>query len=188
MPLEDDIDDIMEPIVRVLQASLLTTIEDYLVKVYIAGDLEMVTWGKTLGGIPIAYEGPPIQEAINWARAHAAELVTKMDDETKVRLAQVIADAIENKRGIPGLARDIRDAFDNMSQFRSQLIARTETRNALWKGSHERMVDMGIDGKQWYLGSGGSEGNCAECIANSEVGIIPIEDEFPNPEDDIHPG
>ncbi|MCJ7829161.1 MAG: phage head morphogenesis protein [Dehalococcoidia bacterium] len=185
--LEDDVDEFLTPVIRVLSASLKATIEGYLVRAYITGDKELVFWGMTKGGIPISYEGPPIESAIKWARDHCAQLVTKMDDETKSRLAQVIADGIENKRGIPGLARDIRNEFENMTKFRSQMIARTETRNALWKGSRERMDAMGVDGKQWYLGSGGSQGNCDECIANADVGIIPIDEEFPNPEDGIHP-
>lgn len=186
--LEDKLDDILEPVVKVLKTSLTTTIQNHLIHAFIRGDLELVTWGKTLGGIPITYEGPPMEQAIKWAKDHCAQLVTKMDDETKTRLAQVVSDAIQNKRGIPGLARDLRNTFDDMSKYRSQLIAKTETRNALWKGSHERMVAMEIDGKEWVLGSGGNEGNCDECIANAGAGIIPVNEEFPNPEGSIHPG
>lgn len=180
--------DALDPIVKILQATLLALIEEHTVTAYLQGDLELVTWGQTLSGIPIAYEGPPIEQATEWARDYAAKMVTKMDEETKERLAQVVADAIDNKRGVPGLARDIRKEFSDMSKYRSELIAKTETRNALWKGSRERMNDMGIDGKQWYLGSGGASGNCPDCIANAAVGIIPIDEEFPTPEGDIHPG
>ena len=185
---EMDLEGLFEPVVNVLKASLIAKIQGHLVTVYLSADRELVTWGQTLGGLPIAYEGPPMEQAIKWAKDYAAKLVTKMDEETKTRLAQVVSDAIENKRGIPGLAREIRNEFADMTKYRSELIAKTETRNALWQGSHERMVDMGVDGKQWYLGSGGNEGNCDECIANSEQGIIPVEDEFDTPEGDIHPG
>lgn len=185
---ELDLEGIFEPIVNILKASLLAKLKAHLVNVFISADRELVTWGKTLGGLPIAYEGPPLEQAIKWAEKYCAQLVTKMDDETKTRLAKVVSDAIENKRGIPGLARDLRNEFADMSKYRSELIAKTETRNALWKGAHERMIDMGVDGKEWVLGSGGNEGNCEYCIENAAAGIIPVEQEFPNPEGDIHPG
>jgi len=185
---DDEMDDLFEAILSFLRAQLFATLESHLVQIFISADMELVTWGQTLGGIPIAYEGPPIEQATNWAREYAAKLVTKMDDETKERLANVVADAIDNKRGVPGLARDIRKEFSDMSKYRSELIAKTETRNALWKGSRERMNDMGVTGKQWYLGSGGATGNCEDCMANASVGVISIDEEFPIPEGDIHPG
>jgi hypothetical protein len=50
------------------------------------------------------------------------------------------------------------------------------------------MKDMGVTGKEWVLGSGGVEGNCDACLANAAVGVIPVDQEFPTPEADIHPG
>lgn len=184
---ELDLDGIFEPIVNILRASLLAKFKTHLVNIFIHADRELVNWGMTKGGLPILYEGPPVEEAIKWAEKHGAQLVTKMDEETKRRLAKVVADAIENKRGIPGLARDISNEFADMSKYRSNLIARTETAKALRTAGRERMVDMGVTGHEWILGSGGEEGNCDDCIANAAVGAIPIDQEFPNPEDSIHP-
>ena len=183
-----EIDDILDPLLTTFDKTLITSLNGYLVEIYMTGSAEMITWGKTKGGVPIAYEGPPISEAIEWAEKRAAELVTQMDAETKRRLAQVVSDGIKNKRGVPGLGRDIRKTFDNMTKYRSDLIAKTETRNALFQASHDRMIDMGITGKEWVLGAGGIEGNCPQCQANAAVGIIPVENEFPNPEGSIHPG
>ena len=111
-----------------------------------------------------------------------------MNIETQRRLAQTIADGIKNKRGIPGLARDIRNTFDNMTKYRSELIAKSETRNALFQASQDRMEDTGITGKEWVLGSGGLEGNCAQCLANAAEGIIPVTKSFSTPQGSIHPG
>ena len=183
-----EIDDILDPLLTTFDKTLITSLNGYLVEIYMTGSAEMITWGKTKGGVPIAYEGPPISEAIEWAEKRAAELVTQMDAETKRRLAQVVSDGIKNKRGVPGLARDIRKTFDNMTKYRSELIAKSETRNALFQASHDRMIDMGITGKEWVLGAGGIEGNCPLCQANNAVGIIPVKSEFPNPEGSIHPG
>ena len=186
--LGGDINSTLNPILATLRYTLTKFIEGHLVDIYISGGAEMITWGKTKGGVPIAFEGPPMSEAIKWAEKEAARLVTQMDTETKRRLAQTISDGIKNKRGIPGLARDVRKTFDNMSVYRSKLIAQTETRNALFQASQDRMEDMGITGKEWVLGSGGLEGNCTQCQANAAEGIIPVTKSFSTPQGSIHPG
>lgn len=178
----------LDPLLATFQADLSVKLNGWLAAAYIHGQAEMITWGKTKGGIPIAYEGPPMSNAVSWAEKHGATLVTQMDQETKRRLAQTVSDGIKNKRGIPGLARDIRKDFGNMTTYRSQLIAKTETRQALFQASHDNSVAMGITGKEWVLGAGGVEGNCDQCKANAAVGAIPINQEFPNPEGSIHPG
>ena len=175
--LNSDLDDALEPIVRFLQSALRTTIEGHLVRAYIQGDKELIYWGITKGGIPIAYEGPPSEQAIKWARDYCAKMVTKMDDETKTRLAKAVADAIENKRGVPGLAKNIREEFADMTRYRSQMIARTETAKALGEGSHQRMKEMGIEYHEWVRTSGY---DCDVCEDNENAGIIPIDDAFPS--------
>jgi hypothetical protein len=186
--LFDETEIILGPELEVVRANLLKFLNGHLTNIYVSGSMETIAWGKTKGGVPIAYEGPPISEAISWAEKHGAELVAQMDTETKRRLAQTISDGIKNKRGIPGLGRDIRNTFDNMSVYRSKLIAQTETRNALFQASQDRMEDMGITGKEWVLGSGGIEGNCAQCLANAAQGIIPVKNSFSTPQGSIHPG
>jgi SPP1 gp7 family putative phage head morphogenesis protein len=175
--LNSDLDDALEPIIRFLQSALRTTIEGHLVRAYIQGDKELIYWGITKGGIPIAYEGPPSKQAIKWARDYCAKMVTKMDDETKTRLAKAVAEAIENKRGVPGLAKNIREEFADMTRYRSQMIARTETAKALSEGSQQRMKDMGIEYKEWVRTSGY---DCDVCEDNENAGIIPIDDAFPS--------
>jgi len=186
--LESDARDMLDPLLATFSGKLKTDVSERLAEIYYSGSAEMITWGKTKGGVPIAYEGPPISEAIDWAEKQGARLVTQMDDETRRRLAKVISDGIKNKRGIPGLARDLRKSFDNMSKYRSRLISQTETTQALFQASQDRMEDMGIEGKEWILGSGGEQGNCPQCQANAAVGVIPVNSSFPTPQDSIHPG
>lgn len=180
--------DMLDPLLATFRTAITQRLGNQLLAVYLSGSAEMITWGKTKGGIPIAYEGPPIEQAINWAEKHCATLVTKMDAETKTRLAKIVSDGIANKRGIPGLARDIRKEFADMTKYRSELIAKNETAHALRTASMDRMEDMGVGGKEWVLGSGGETGNCDDCQANAAVGVIPLDQPFPYPEDDIHPG
>ena len=174
--LESDLDRMLIQLLASFDDKLKTEIGGQLAETSISGQAEMVTWGKTAGGIPIAYEGPPIQEAIDWAEKHAATLVTQMDEETKRRLAHIISQGIEQKRGVPGLARDIKGTFADMSRYRSQLIARTETANALSQASLTSMKDMGIEGKEWV--TSGDDRVSPECRGNEGEGVIPVNKAF----------
>jgi len=177
MPLNKDIDKILDPILATLGEPLEVVLSGELTDIYLSGEAEMITWGKTKAGIPIAYEGPPIRDAINWAEKRGAALVTEMDVETKRRLGHTISQGIENKRGIPGLARDIKADFGDMTRYRSELIARTETADALSNASLAAMDDMGIEGKEWVT-TGSTFSQEDECGENEAQGVIPVGQAF----------
>ena len=176
MTLKKETGDILNSLLAAFDEKLEAEISGEVAETYISGQAEMVTWGKTKGGIPIAYEGPPVKQAVTWAEKHGAQLVTQMDEETKTRLAQTISDGIKNKRGIPGLQRDIKNTFIDMSKYRSELIARTETANALSTASLDSMKDMGIEGKQWI--TAGDADVSDECMGNEAEGVIPVNQTF----------
>ena len=168
--------DLLDPMLATFSRDLSVRLNGFMATAYLKGQVEMITWGKTKGGIPIAYEGPPISAAIDWAEKHAATLVTQMDVETKKRLAYTISQGIENKRGIPGLSRDIRKTFADMSRHRSELIARTETADALSQAGLNSMKDMGIEGKEWV--TVGDDRVSDECLGNEAQGVIPVGQAF----------
>ena len=58
-----------------------------------------------------------------------------------------------------------------MSKHRSELIARTETANALSQASLDTMEDMGIDGKEWV--TAGDDLVSDDCLGNEAEGVIP---------------
>jgi len=176
MPLNKDIENILDPLLGAFDEEITAELSGQLAEIYVSGQAEMITWGKTQAGVPIAYEGPPISQAVDWAATRSARLVTEMDATTKDRLARVIADGIQNKRGVPGLSREIRSTFSDMTRYRSQLIARTETANALSQTSLDNMKAMGIDGKQWV--TAGDSDVSEECEGNEAQGIIPRGDVF----------
>jgi len=176
MPLNKDTENFLNSLLGAFDEKLTATIGGELAGIYVSGSTEMISYGKTKMGVPIAFEGPPVSQAIDWAEKHAATLVTQMNEETKRRLARVVSQGIENKRGIPGLARDIRGSFTDMSRYRSQLIARTETANALSTASLDRMNDMGIDGKEWV--TAGDDRVSDECLGNEAEGVIPVNQSF----------
>jgi len=176
MPLNKDTDNILNPLLAIFSEPLESTLGGQLTEVYISGQAEMISYGKTKLGIPIAYEGPPISKAIDWAKEHSATLVKGLDEETKRRLAHTISQGIENKRGIPGLSRDIRTTFSDMSKYRSELIARTETASSLSQASLDSMNDMGIEGKEWV--TAGDDLVSDECLGNEAEGVIPVNQVF----------
>ena len=186
----DDTENILDPILRTFNKKLEADLEGQLAEVYISGQTEMITWGKTKGGVPIAFEGPPAKKAVDWAKAHVskAKLVDGLNEETRRAISQVVSDGIKNKRGIPGIKSDIRHRFDWMARgapsdipglklaSRAELIARTETANALSAASLETMEEMGINGKEWV--TVGDSDVSEECLANEGQGVIPVGQTF----------
>lgn len=169
--------ELLDPVLAVFRGRLQATLAGHAVTGYLKGAAVMTSWGRTkLRGLPILFEGPPLQQAINYATKHAAQLVTAMDDETKSRLAKVIADGIENKRGIDGLARDIRTEIGDMTTKRSKLIAQTETSDSLEQAFLDRSGAMGVTGKEWVTAA--DERLCDFCAGNEDEGPIAIGQEF----------
>lgn len=171
MPLNEDIDNVLKPLLTSFEEVLRAAVEGELVNIYVSGTAEMTKWA----GLP--FEGPPAEAALAFAEERGAELVTLMDEETKRRVAAIIKDGIANKRGIPGLARDIRNTFADMTRFRSELIARTETANALGEAFMDRGKELGITGKEWV--TAGDNRVSLECQDNEAAGVIPFNSTFP---------
>jgi len=183
-----DIRAALDPLLAAFDVTLEAELTGELADTYMSGSAEMMTWGHTQAGIPIAFEGPPMEQAIAWAQKHSAKLVTQMDAETKDRLAKVISDGIANKRGPGGLATDIKRELGWMGrgkpsaikgltqQGRAFMIARTETAAALSQASLDAMNDMGIEGKEWV--TAGDDMVSEECEGNEAEGVIPVNQVF----------
>ena len=169
---EKDAEAIIEPILTAWRGKLYNSLLTHTYRAYIQGLAQMTRYA----GLP--FEGPPMREAIEYAQKRAAILVKQIDDDTRTQLANVIADGIKNKRGIPGLTQDIQKVMKDMSGVRSELIARTETNTALSDGSFSRMKGIGVNGKSWL--TVGDDKVRPEHVANEKAGIIPIDQPFPD--------
>lgn len=177
MPLsEAEIDALLDPVLAAFDATLTATVSGHAVTAYLQGSAELTSWGRTASGRPLLFEGPPIKEATDYARQRGARLVTGMNEETKRRLGGVISRGIDNKRGIDGIARDLRQTFDDMTMHRSQLIARTETSEALQSAFIERSESMGVTGKESIPVAPVD----ADCLNNADIGVIPMDEAFPS--------
>jgi len=164
-----------EPIVLFLSAfskQIRARLTGQLLNIYVAGSTQMIEWGRTkTTDRPIFNEGPPMRQAFEYADARCARLVTQMDIETKDRLAKVVGNAIRDKEGIPNLARNIRREFADMTKYRSQMIARTETADALEQAFMDRSRDIGVTGKRWVVSD-----PCDVCMANGNLGTVPLDE------------
>src|SRR5262249_4594948 len=61
-----------------------------------------------------------------YASVHAGELVTGIDDTTQQLIADIIEKGIEQNLGVDGTSQLLRQLFQDMSSYRSRLIATTE--------------------------------------------------------------
>lgn len=118
-----------------------------------------------------------MQEAINCAQTRGAQIAAKygLPSTSANRLAQIVSDGIKNKRGVPGLARDIRKEFPNMTIERARLIPHNETAYSLEAAFIERSKAMGIEYKEWVC----LPDSCDICRANAAIGAIPMNQMFP---------
>ncbi len=171
--LASDANGAIDPVLSTLKGSLDVILNGHAVRAYLSASAEMISWGQTKAGIPITFEGPPIQDAIAYAKKHTATLVKGINEETKRRLAQVISEGIEGKRGIPGLTRDIKKEFSDMSTMRAKMIARTETNDALSQAFMDRSKEMGVKSKSWITFE-----PCVICEGNGSEGVVPLNHVF----------
>ena len=76
MTLNSDINDYLDPLLKTFETELVTRLQGHLASIYLKGAAEMISWGRTkLEGKPILYEGPPMQQAVDYASKHTATLI-----------------------------------------------------------------------------------------------------------------
>jgi hypothetical protein len=171
--IEQEIDDLLDPILMALKHHLVLELSGELTEIYLSGSVEMLKWARRAGLAIQPYEGPPMQQAIKYAEQHCAKLVTQMDEETKRQLAKTVSNAIEKKRGIPGLRSDLRGMFSDMTKARADMIARTETADALEQAFMDRAKEYKVTGKRWVTFN-----PCEICEANEAEGDVPLDHVF----------
>ncbi len=176
MTVHDEVRAILDPILGVVQESIETTWEGHLVRMYIRGSAQMVAWGVTQGGLPIVFEGPPIVEAVDYASTRGGQLITKLNEETINRIANTVSQAIQNKRGIDGMARDIRRVMEDMSTKRARMIARTESNDALSQAFLDRGKELGVPASSWIPRAPLDK----DCLDNADAGKVKLGERFPS--------
>lgn len=127
------------------------------------------------------------QMAVEYAEAHAAELVTEISDSTEEMLRSTVRDALDDGWSQAELADRIEDSFA-FSEYRSAMIAQTELAIAHVQGRVASATENGAVGKQSLLSADHDDALTCSCAEAADAGVIPIEDNFvPDDEDSDFP-
>jgi hypothetical protein len=127
------------------------------------------------------------------------KLISNIDNTTRSQIGKIINLGMEQGDGYSKVARNITDMFSGFStpstqpniKNRAELIAVTEMGNAyesaaLTQGKALSLAGLPIE-KSWYATG---TNLCDDCLANAEVGWIPVDEPFPSGSDRPleHPG
>lgn len=119
------------------------------------------------------------ENAVEWARGRAANLVTEVSDTTRTLVNEMTSVAIDEGITNSALADQFEGSF-GFSQDRATMIARTETANADSQGTLIGFRESGVvTGKQWFP----DEEACPICLENADDGTIGLDDVFSSGDD-----
>ena len=115
-------------------------------------------------------------QAVAWAEKHAAELVTKLEEDTRDMIRSAVVQAQEEGWSTKALADALQETH-GFSDARASMIARTETIRADCQGNLAAYKNSGlVSGKKWILGSEHTGDD--ECNDNAAEGEIPLDQDF----------
>lgn len=132
----------------------------------------------------------PNLRAQEYAKKHAAEAVTKINDTTRKEIARIVSDGVKSGSSYNDIAKAIKNKFEEFAvpmpqkhvSNRAVLVAVTELANAYCEGNaqvgnylHDNGVKM-MKAWQTLEDDRVSDG----CKENERVGWIPINKEFPS--------
>lgn len=112
-----------------------------------------------------------------YAKDHAAELVSGLQDTTQDQLRGIIEDAVSEGWGKGELAEEIENSFA-FGEVRAKLIADNELALAYSKGRETAARDAGATGKQWLLSADHDEDEDCDCTEAAEAGVVPFDEDF----------
>jgi hypothetical protein len=118
--------------------------------------------------------GLSAQDAAAYAKERAAESVSSINKTTMQRFADAVSTAIEDQLGVGGLSRLLRDASDDLTKVRADLIAATEMADAFGEAAMQQLDREGIGYKQLIA----SPDACDICLSIIDNGPIPVDDDF----------
>lgn len=113
------------------------------------------------------------QQAVEYAAQRSALQVVGLDSTTLAQLQKVISMGIKDELGSAGLGREIRVALDQMTVYRSQMIAVTEMADAFSQSALDSMHGFGVEYKRWVV----APDCCDECL-DLDGEVVGIDEEF----------
>jgi hypothetical protein len=124
----------------------------------------------------IEFTGSLEETVLAWAEENLADRVTKMSLVSQKRLANTLADGLRSNASVPEMGKLIRKEFADMSIYRSEMIALTETADALGWAAADQAVSMRLEKKEWITSP--AETVCDICEPNMAQGRIGMGTQF----------
>lgn len=158
-----------------------TEIQDFLTGAYNAGGQH----AATNAGVSASFElkDPVLMQNL---KDQSKYLISSVDKTSKDQLARIISGGMDSGLDWKQIAGTIQTKFPEVAQYRSELIARTETANAAGQASLDFYDRNGFKEKAWILGGANI---CDICQGNADQGYIPIGEAFSSGDDSFpaHP-
>ncbi len=123
------------------------------------------------------------EDAVAWAKEHAAELVTEIDTTTRDKIRDLVAASLEDGTTNGDLADQFEEAFA-FSGDRADMVARTETAFADIAGNLAGWRASGVVARKRWLVS--QDKVCEDC-EGMDGQEVDLEDEFPGGDPPLHP-
>ena len=122
---------------------------------------------------------PVPTQIVELSRQHMARRVVGINQTSRRRLSNVIADQIVNQgaSGVPGVQRRIAQEFTSWSRSRAGLVANTEINDMMSFGAWSKADSMGATEKAW-LTVGDDDVSTAICLPNETQGKIGMKENF----------
>jgi len=100
---------------------------------------------------------------------------SSIDNTTREQLINLIKNGKLDGMTIDEIASEIDDQFGEISKTRADVIARTETAQAMGSANNATMIENGVQTKHWVLAGSNV---CEICQGNADDGSMPVDEEF----------
>lgn len=137
----------------------------------------------------------PNLRAQTYAKKHAAEAVTNINDTTRKEMARIVSDGVKSGSSYSDIAKSIKSKFEEFAvpmpqkhiANRAVLVAVTELANAYCEGNNQVGQYLQDNGVQMMKAWQTLEDNRVSdgCQKNEHAGWIPFKDKFPSGH--VHP-
>ena len=123
--------------------------------------------------------GVTAEMAARYSLEEGAQMLRGVAATTRDGVAELVAQAVENGRGVGALRQAIEENH-LFSRSRARMVARTETADALGEGSMQSALEQGRDEKHWRTQGSDVDGGDGEgpCISNEAQGWIGVRSAF----------
>ncbi len=114
---------------------------------------------------------PQVQE---WLKDYSFKFSKNLEAVSSDKIRAILETGMAEGKSVPELMHDIRETFDNMSRYRSEIIARTETSRASNQAAVEAYKQSGVvEQKQWLTAP-----DCCDICAELDNVIVGLDETF----------